>query len=124
MRQLPDVFFSAMIEAAAGPTESCRTPLASDPAPVLCRSFRVSLRPARPPAHRNLLATHYLARMSVFDPSGLKNFAADATRLEPGAVLSVRYAHSRQDNSFACDGTILTTSQGEIALAHRRVRRS
>jgi len=52
------------------------------------------------------------------DLFGLQNFGVNLTRLEPGAISSVRHAHSKQDELvYILEGTpTLVTNAGETAL--------
>src|SRR5690348_8431359 len=53
------------------------------------------------------------------DLFGLKNFGVNLTRLAPGAVSSVRHAHTRQDEMiYVLEGRpTLVTNAGETLLA-------
>jgi uncharacterized cupin superfamily protein len=58
-------------------------------------------------------------RRILGDLFGLKNFGVNCTRLEPGAISSLRHSHSHQDEFiYVLEGTpILITDHGELPLA-------
>ena len=88
--------------------------------PVAVRAYDVAPRPK---------GTNYpepfAARVSGRDKRvlgdwfGLTNFGVNLTRLRPGAISSIRHAHSRQDEFiYVLEGhPILVTNAGETTLA-------
>ena len=79
---------------------------------------------AAPRLQRSSYPEPFAARMAgrlkrpLGDPFGLANFGVNLTRLAPGAVSSLRHAHSRQDEFvYVLEGEpTLITDEGETLL--------